>query len=731
MTHPAHEPPGHAFEFRRLLLGNRLVDFDAHRIAYGGAELRIRPKSMAVLCALVAAKGEPVSREQLLDRVWPETCPTDEVITQAIVELRRALDRSSNPLCWIDTIPRVGYRLVGEVRASNDEDSDHPSILADAASAAAEVRVSVQPGAQEEAQKSAQWPLRTLWLTGAVGISLLAVVAVHSRVGPGPGSLATSPISSPVVTWLTSKPEREMYPSLSPDGSQFAYTESSASGGRSRIVVRDVDDAASLRIFSHPPPGHYDTYPAWSPRGDAIAFMRGARNSCAILLKSLSGNERKLIDCGANVLTYLEWHPDGRRLLTLRKPADPGVCTMIHLVDVETGESSALPYTPLPIGRCDVEARISPDARWIVFRRGRAPNSDLWLVPAVGGTARLLAPLDAEIRGFDWRDDSASLLASSDHEGARALYLVSLNGDVEQVSKEALLFPRTATSVKLAAAHVEQRLVRIRAAPADGNVVPTAASRSDFMPRPAPHGSRLAFVSQRSGSDEIWLHEAGLPAPRQLTSMGSGRFDSLEWSSDAQHLVAVNRGLTGRMHIIDATTGESRALTGEDQKVRFASFGRDGRFIYYSSNRGSRWRIWRMRIDGSGAESLYDVDAIDPREAIDGALFYVKESAVGLHRLDLQSFEERQLTTEVWLHNIGEYTVHEDAVRFVALSSRGKQQLMFQSWRGRNELDEPQPVAVEFKDPLTAGELVLAADQQRWYYTVIEHESTDIALVRW
>ncbi|MGE3463657.1 MAG: winged helix-turn-helix domain-containing protein, partial [Pseudomonadales bacterium] len=74
-------------------------------------------KHMAVLCALKSAAPEPLARERLLDLVWDRVV-VDNVVHQAIAQLRRSLgDDSRNPR-FIETVPRIGYRLIARVAAA-------------------------------------------------------------------------------------------------------------------------------------------------------------------------------------------------------------------------------------------------------------------------------------------------------------------------------------------------------------------------------------------------------------------------------------------------------------------------------------------------------------------------------------------------------------------------------------------------------------------------------------
>ncbi len=78
-------------------------------------EVRLEPKAMGVLVALAERRGEVVAKEELVEAVWQGAFVGDQVLVNAVWELRRALgDDSKNPR-YIQTIPRRGYRLTAEV----------------------------------------------------------------------------------------------------------------------------------------------------------------------------------------------------------------------------------------------------------------------------------------------------------------------------------------------------------------------------------------------------------------------------------------------------------------------------------------------------------------------------------------------------------------------------------------------------------------------------------------
>jgi TolB-like protein/DNA-binding winged helix-turn-helix (wHTH) protein/tetratricopeptide (TPR) repeat protein len=83
--------------------------------------VRIEPKAMAVLSMLAQARGEVVSRDALLQQVWPRGFVTDDVLTRCISQLRRALGDAASAPAFLETIPRRGYRLVCEIESGADD----------------------------------------------------------------------------------------------------------------------------------------------------------------------------------------------------------------------------------------------------------------------------------------------------------------------------------------------------------------------------------------------------------------------------------------------------------------------------------------------------------------------------------------------------------------------------------------------------------------------------------
>ena len=112
-------------------LGEWRVEPAANILMRVEEEIRLEPKVMEVLACLATYAGEVVTKRELIDEVWKTEFVAENTLTRAVAEIRRALgDDARNPT-YIQTIPKRGYRLIGEVsREQSRAEHDGSSIKA-------------------------------------------------------------------------------------------------------------------------------------------------------------------------------------------------------------------------------------------------------------------------------------------------------------------------------------------------------------------------------------------------------------------------------------------------------------------------------------------------------------------------------------------------------------------------------------------------------------------------
>jgi TolB-like protein/Tfp pilus assembly protein PilF len=96
-------------------LGEFVVDGTDRLLLRDGGEVFLRPKAFDTLWCLVESQGHLVTKDALLERVWPGTSVSDAVLTHCITEVRQALHDDPRRPRYLKTVSRRGYKLVAPV----------------------------------------------------------------------------------------------------------------------------------------------------------------------------------------------------------------------------------------------------------------------------------------------------------------------------------------------------------------------------------------------------------------------------------------------------------------------------------------------------------------------------------------------------------------------------------------------------------------------------------------
>ena len=220
----------------RLRVGECTVDFSLREIHAPSARrpMRVTPKTIAVLSVLIEQVGRVVSREALLAQVWPGTLPTNDVVTQAITQLRKAFDDERGNPRYIETIAKHGYRLLAPVEPL--EDAPPPSPFVTGQLPALPAAEAVPAAAAEPSRKSgpvAGAPARRPWRTA---------LADFDTVEPGQHEVE----HDNVVTVLRRQPVAVQAVGRVIDLEAAAFEELAHHFGNIAVVLDDQDQTRRL-----------------------------------------------------------------------------------------------------------------------------------------------------------------------------------------------------------------------------------------------------------------------------------------------------------------------------------------------------------------------------------------------------------------------------------------------------------------------------------------------------
>ena len=110
-----------------LRFGPFVLDSPNQRIVRGERVLTLAPKSFAVLTYLSMRAGRLVSKQELLNAVWPGVHVSDAVLKTSVGEIRKALGDPARSPVFIETVHRRGYRFIAAVTpgwSEGDNDAD-------------------------------------------------------------------------------------------------------------------------------------------------------------------------------------------------------------------------------------------------------------------------------------------------------------------------------------------------------------------------------------------------------------------------------------------------------------------------------------------------------------------------------------------------------------------------------------------------------------------------------
>jgi serine/threonine protein kinase/Tol biopolymer transport system component len=476
---------------------------------------------------------------------------------------------------------------------------------------------------------------RRIWLWALCAVTVLSAAGLwlmERRAIRLPQTLV------PVTTY----PGSELYPSFSPDGKQIAFFWDGENSVNPGIYVKLLGETNALRLTTGP-----DRYPGWAPDGKRIAFVRMGPNHGVYTVSALGGAERKLAETIPNAATagiatnlQISWSPDGNWIsLPLNDEKNRGIL----LLPVAGGEQPRRISKPTPpaFDECPTFAANGP--RLAYARCSGQYSCDIYVQELSStfyprGSARRVTRQGAYVGGLTWSRDGASLIYAASHAAGILPYLwrVGIDGRRQPERLEIagpMAYSPSASST--ADRLVFSRLLRdydIWAYHTDAGMQPViTSSLADYNPQFSPDGTRIAFESSRSAeAEEVWVVQADGSKPIQMTNQIGRHQGTPRWSPDGRRIAFDSQGLDGHwdIYVMEANGGLPRRVTSEPSDENMPFWSRDGKWLYFRSDRTGRTEIWRVPSDGGRPEQITMRGGSVAYESADGkTLFYMKNNS--------------------------------------------------------------------------------------------------------
>lgn len=384
-----------------LRVGDWAVDPAAHALAREGHEaLRLEPKVIEVLVHLANHPGEVVTRDELLAAVWPGVVVGDDALTQAIIKLRKALGDDARQPCFIETIPKRGYRLIAPVSRAEVQ-----------VEAPAEPPAATPPA--PEARRGRLWAAA---LAVALAVAALAVVLVVGGDRP-----RTAPASTPPVVAVLPLANQSGDPARDYLGD-----------GLTEDLINALSLYSGLRVISHQTVA---AYKARTPDMRALQRELRVRYVARGSVRESGGRLRvavELSDADTGLVLWSDrYEGDGQALFAFQDRVVGNVVGAMAVRVTKQEEANAASRPPGSLQAYDLVLR----ARALVVSSNRVANRQarellaqaLALAPDYAEAHLVLSMAETQ-RSLDygWTEDPAQSAERAEEHALRALAL----GDV-------------------------------------------------------------------------------------------------------------------------------------------------------------------------------------------------------------------------------------------------------------------------------------------------------------
>lgn len=431
------------------------------------------------------------------------------------------------------------------------------------------------------------------------------------------------------------------YPTISPDGSQIAFTYK----GDLYLVPAAGGTARALTMHEA-----HDYMPVWSPDGSRIAFASDRYGNFDLFIVPVSGGEPKRLTSHSAPESPFAFTPDGQAIVfgasrtdTADNRAFPAAyMPELYRVPVAGGRVTQVLTTPAE------DVQYSRDGRYLIYHDKKGQENawrkhhvssvtrDIWAYDTQSGTHRKITAFAGEDRNPVFTDNDRAFFYLSEASGSFNVHKMNVAGGQSQ------------------------QLTNFRARP----VRFLTAARNGMLSFSYDGALYTMTPGQQPRKVPVTIASDAKATNERVVAVTSGAGD-LAVAPSGKEVAFIARG---DVFVTSVEGGVTKQISNTPELERSVGFSPDGKALVYASERGGRWQIIEARRTRDDELHFYGSTVVretplianahenyQPKHSPDGKLLAYVENRMTLKVYDVATKQARTLLTDRHLFSMGDH----------------------------------------------------------------------------
>jgi|GEM_PF-6233724 len=576
--------------YQTIKMGQWIIIPDRNIIKLNDEESQLSPKAMKVLAILLEAKGNTVSRDELFDRAWGGVVTSEDALTRVISDLRKTFADTSRAPNYIATVKKSGYRIVADIE-----------LLTTTSPLPAKKHTYI-------VNNEIRWSTRLIALLVAV---MSITVIFYNNFFTAPSKVSTSTYSEKKILFSDSD---EINPSFDPSRTQFVFSKKQNDGSYN-LYTKTIGPQTEQVLISMP---GSQLKPRISPNGEEVSFISRNKRQCWIhSFNKLTRVNKKLAVCNSNNFrsTSPSWNNSSDEIYFTFLDNETQIAEL-RKVNIFTKELSTVitddsngPFSGF------LFQDISPDGKLVALSLadGKKMLFNQIKVYRLQDKTEVFSYYHSSgrVNSLNWGNNS-SLFFLADTAAEKGIWQLDISNNKANfelnVSTDYFDVDHENNTILLSSDYVSSNIYFIPFISNHKETIQVVNSKfRDLLPTINNSNSLLAFVSDRSGSFELWVKNLNTDSETQITNFENGAIFDLAWNPNQPELAFTHQFKSkNRLFTVNLQDMQINAFENKGEEAQYGHWDPQGKNFYWLQLNQKKWSLMKRDMSTHLDSLIYD-----------------------------------------------------------------------------------------------------------------------------